>query len=165
MSGFVKRSRGPLLAGLTIVFLTFTLWAAHTPGEPRTLRDFIFVIELFGIPFLVFAYALWSLMGSAEIATRQDGDNAPRARIALTGAILGAASAALLLLIFPFWDVLVEREHLAELWIISGLLTTTAAILCGIIGSSQLRRSAILSIVLLPFWIFAAAFLAKAIMD
>ena len=159
-------SRGLLLGVATVVFLACALWVAHAPSEPRTVRDFLFVIELFGVPFLVFAYALWSLMDSAEMVTRQDDSgNAKGARIALAGAVLGTASAALLLLILPLWDALLKHERLEELWVITGLLMTTAAILCGIIGTSRLRRPAIVSVFLVPFWIFAAALLLKATMD
>jgi hypothetical protein len=165
MNVFVHRFRGLLLGVATAVFLACVLWAAHTPGEPRTVRDFLFVIQLLGVPFLVFAYALWSLMGWTEAATRQDCGNAKRARIALAGAVLAVASAALLLLILPFWNALLKDERLGELWVITGLLMTTAAILCGIIGTSQLRRPAIVSFFLLPFWIFAAGLLLKATMD
>ena len=162
---FMQRSRGPLLGAATVVFLAYALWAAHTPGEPRTVRDFLFVIQLFGVPFLVFAYALWSLMDSTGMVSGQDSVNAKRARIALTGAVLGAASAALLLLILPFWDALLNHKRLGELWVITGLFMTTAAILCGILGTSRLRRPAIVSVFLLPFWIFAAGLLVKATMD
>jgi len=165
MNLLVKRSRGTLLGVATVIFLACALGAAHTPGEPRTVRDFLFVIELFGVPFLVFAYALWSLMGPTEMASGQDRGKSRGPRIAWAGAVLGATSAALLVLILPFWDVIVKHERLGALWLITGLLLTTAAILCGIIGTSRLRRPAILSVFLLPFWIFAGGLLVKATMD
>src|SRR5215470_12501338 len=167
MNVFVQWPRGPLLGIATVVFLAYALWAAHTPGEPRTVRDFLFLIQLLGVPFLVFAYALWSLMDSTKMAKGRDSVSldAKRARIALAGAVVGAASAALLLLILPFWDALLKHESLGELWVITGLLMATAAVLCGIIGKSQLRRPAIASVFLLPFWVFAAALLVKATMD
>jgi len=44
-----------------IAFLIFLLYAAcnaHTPGQPRTLKDFLFVLEVFAIPFVVFIYTV-----------------------------------------------------------------------------------------------------------
>jgi len=165
MNGFVQRLRGPLLALGIFAFLAYSAWSAHTPGEPRTMRDFLFFVALFGGPFLVLAYVLWSLSGLTELATAWGSCASRKGRIALIGAILGAGSAALLLLIGPFWSRLIEHEGLGALWAITGMLLAVAATLCGIIGSTKLRRSALVSVFLLPFWIFAAGLLVKGAMD
>ena len=149
----------------TLAFLGYAVWTAHTPGQPRTLQDFLFIVGVFGVPFLVLAYGLWSLNGSTELATTGYAGESKRGRIALAGAVLSTASAALLLLMLPFWDSLIERERLGTLWVITGMLTAAIATLCGIIGSSKLRRPAVISVFLLPFWLFAAGLLVKGVMD
>jgi hypothetical protein len=100
----------------------------------------------------VFAYALWSLSSSTELAERSRSERR-RSLIAFTGAILGVLSAALLLLLEPFWSSLVEHADLAIIWVISGMVLAGAATVCGIIGVSSLRRAALASVLL---HIFAA---------
>src|SRR5262249_28396450 len=115
--------------------------------------------------FLVFAYALWALSGSTERATTGHHEKFRKGRIALIGAVLGAASGAGLLLLLPFWGSLIEHENLAKLCVLAWMLLAIAATLCGIIGASKLRRPAIVSALRLPFWILVAALLVKGMMD
>jgi hypothetical protein len=77
----------------------------------------------------VFAYALWSLSSSTELAERSRSERR-RSLIAFTGAILGVLSAALLLLLEPFWSSLVEHADLAIIWVISGMVLAGAATVC-----------------------------------
>ena len=164
MNPSVQSLRKPILILSGLLFLGYALWAAHTPGEPRTLKDFVFLLGLFGVPFVVFAYALWSLSGSTELAERSRSERR-RSLIAFTGAILGVLSAALLLLLEPLWSSLVEHADLAIIWVISGMVLAGAATVCGIIGVSSLRRAALASVLLLPFWGCAAGLMVKAAMD
>lgn len=162
----VQRIRGPLLASATLTFFAYALWTAHTPGEPRTVKDFLFVIGLFGVPFLVFVYSLLSLSGPTEIVSLSKSSAwTGRQGIATKGAVLGAVSASLLLLMLPFWDALIVHEGWGATWVITGIITAAAATLCGIVGVSKLRGPAIVSAVLLPFWLFAAGLLVKATLD
>lgn len=165
MSVFVRRFRGPLLGFATLIFLAYAVWGGHLPGEPPSMRDFLFILTLFGGPFLVFAYAFWSVSDWSGVAGTRGDRESRRLRIALTGAVLGGSSAALLLLVAPFWDALVMHEGLAKIWILTGMLTAIAAAVCGIGGASKLRVPALVSVMLLPFWLFAAGLLVKAVMD
>lgn len=144
-------------------FLIYTAWAAHAPGQPRTLNDFLFLVSVFGVPFLILTFSLWSLSGHNELTPANRGST--RVRVALTGSVFGASSAALLLLLQPFWDLFVEHERVTEIWVIVGMALAVAATICGVIGLSRLRRSAIASALLLPFWLFAAGLLLKAALD
>ena len=144
-----------------LAFLAYLVWAAHTPGEPRTLRDFLFLLALSGIPFASLLYSVWWGMAWGEPA---DPDGRKR-RLALAGLALGAASAAMLVLLLPLWAVAVEHSRWAACWIGSGMLMSAAAALCGLAGPARARRPALFSAVLLPFWLFSAGLLLKAALD
>ncbi|HET9406576.1 MAG TPA: hypothetical protein VFO39_05025 [Candidatus Sulfotelmatobacter sp.] len=166
MNPSLRSFRKPALIVSTLVFLGYTLWAAHTPGESRTVKDFMFLLGLFGVPFLVFAYSLWLLSGGAsELEETGSRNEARRSRVGLIGAILALLSAALLLLLEPFWISLVEHPDIGAIWVVLGMVLAVVATVCGIVGSSRLRRAALASILLLPFWVTAGGLLIKAIMD
>jgi len=62
-----------------VAFLVYLVWEAHTPGEPRTMQDFLFLLGLSGVPFVLLVYNVWSWMTWAEPA----GENSRRSRLAL----------------------------------------------------------------------------------
>jgi len=147
-----------------LIFLVYAIWNAHTPGQPRTVKDFLFVLEVFAIPFVVFVYAVsfssnWKGIAAAgrEVGLRH--------RIAILGSVLGSASAALLLLFLPLWSIAVDHPLLQDCWVVTGVAMAVVAAVCGMVGASKLRRPAMFSIALLPFWAVLAAFLLKAAMD
>lgn len=165
MNPSFRSFRKPALIVSTLVFLGYTLWAAHTPGESLTVKDFVFLLGLFGVPFLVFAYSVWLLSGGTELEETRSRNKARRSRVGLIGAILALLSAALLLLLEPFWISLVEHPDIGAIWVVLGMVLAVVATVCGIVGSSRLRRAALASILLLPFWVTAGGLLIKAIMD
>jgi len=165
LSVLVHRFRKPLLGVLSLTFLAYLLGAGRPPGASITIKDTLFLLALFGAPFGVFAYSLWSLTGCSELSVVSETIDLRRRKIALWGTMLSVASAALLLLLLPFWSTLVEHTHFGTIWVILGMVFAAAATMCGIIGSSKLRRAAVSSALLLPFWIFAAGLLVKASMD
>ena len=144
-----------------VAFLLYLVWEAHTPGEPRTMQDFLFLLGLSGVPFVLLVYNVWSWMTWGEPAA----ENSRRSRLALAGLTMGAASAAMLVLLLPLWEIVVQHDRLAACWVGSGMLMSAAGTVCGIVGSPGLRRPAILSVFLLPFWLFAAGLLLKAVLD
>ncbi len=75
------------------------------------------------------------------------------------------ASAAMLVLLLPLWSFAIEHEKFAAAWVGAGMLMAAAATVCGIAGASRLRWPALASALLLPFWLFMAGFLLKAILD
>jgi len=153
-----------LLAIAVLIFLSYAAWNAHTPGQPRTVKDFFFILEIFAIPFGVLIYAITAFPNWKAIALA-GGDVGLRHRIAMVGSALGSASAALLLLLLPLWSVAIEHQALAEYWVITGVVMATGAALCGIVGAPKLRRPAVVTVVLIPFWFLLAIFLLKAVLD
>jgi len=153
-----------LVATAILIFVVYAAWSAHTPGQPTTVKDFLFVLEVFGVPFAFFVYAVswWPYWRGLATGRLLSGS---RPRIAVIGSVLGAVSAGLFLLFLPFWNIAVEHQALREYWVIAGALTTIAASLCGIVGAPTLRRPALFSVCLLPFWYFLVALLLKAAMD
>ncbi len=153
--------RVPTMVISGVAFLVDLVWEAHTPGEPRTMRDFLLLLELSGVPFALFLYNVWSWMSVGGLAAE---DNRRRG-LALAGLAMRAAAAAMLVLLLPFWEIAVQHERFAACWVGSGMMMAVAGTVCGIAGSPALRRSAILSVLLLPFWVFAAGLLLKAVLD
>jgi len=147
-----------------LIFLLYAGWNAHTPGQPRTVKDFLFVLEVFAIPFGVFVYAVSSSFKWQGIAAVGDGVGL-RHRIAILGSVLGSASAALLLLFLPLWSIAVDHPLLQDCWLVAGVLMSVGAVLCGMVGAPKLRRPGLFSIALLPFWGVLATLLLKATMD
>ena len=54
---------------------------------------------------------------------------------------LGIESAALLLLLLPFWSFAIEHQVLAEYWVLAEILLATGAILCGIFWSVEVTQA------------------------
>jgi hypothetical protein len=156
-----RRYRSPLVGVAAVVFFGYLVWSAHTPGEPRTVRDFLFLLALTGIPFLLLLYDVWSWISWEELAAQRSR----RTRLALAGSMMGGASAAMLVLLLPIWEFAVQHEKLGASWVGTGMLMALAATVCGIAGASRLRWLALLSAILLPFWLFASALLLKALLD
>ncbi|HEV2495265.1 MAG TPA: hypothetical protein VG204_19580 [Terriglobia bacterium] len=144
-----------------VAFLVYLVWEAHTPGEPRTMRDFLFLLGLCGVPFALLLYIVWSWMTWGKPAA----EDSRRSRLALNGSAMGAASAAMLVLLLPLWEIVVQDERLAACWVGIGMLLSGAGTVCGLVGSPGRRRPAISSVFLLPFWLFAAGLLLKAVLD
>ena len=161
MEIWLRRHRGLLVAALAVAFLGYLVWEAHTPGEARTMPDFLFLLALTGVPFLIFLYNLWSWITWSEVAA----EDSRRSGLAIQGLALGGASAAMLILLLPLWSFVIEHEKVAVFWVGAGVLMAAAATVCGIAGAPRLRRAALLSVILLPFWLFAAGLLLKAVMD
>ncbi len=157
----LRQYRGLVVVASGVAFSVYLVWEAHTPGEPRTVQDFLFLLGLTGVPFALLLFNLWSWMSwdGASAANRRRG------RLALAGLAMGTASAAMLVLLLPLWEIGVEHERLAVCWVGSGMLMSAAGTVCGIAGSPGLRRPALLSVLLLPFWLFAAGVLLKAVLD
>ena len=125
------------------------------------MPDFLFLLALTGVPFLIFLYNLWSWITWSEVAA----EDSRRSGLAIQGLALGGASAAMLILLLPLWSFVIEHEKVAVFWVGAGVLMAAAATVCGIAGAPRLRRAALLSVILLPFWLFAAGLLLKAVMD
>ena len=159
-----QHNRARLVAIAFLIFLSYVAWNAHTPGQPRTLKDFLFVLGIFAVPFCVFMYAITSFSSWRDTAAPAD-EIGLRHRLAIIGSVLGSASAALLLLLLPFWTMAVEHQLLEDCWIITGAATAIGAVLCGIVGAPRWRRAALFSILLVPFWFVVTIFLVKAAMD
>jgi hypothetical protein len=157
----LRQYRVPVVVISGLAFLVFLIWEAHTPGEPRTMQDFLFLLGLSGVPFVLLLYNVWSWMTWGELAA----EDSRRSRLALYGLAMGAASAVMLVLLLPLWEIAVQHERLAAYWVGSGMVMSAAGTVCGIAGSPGLRRPAILSVFLLPFWLFAAGLLLKAVLD
>ena len=157
----IRRYRVPVVVISGVVFPVYLVWEAHPPGEPRTMRDFLFLLALSGLPFVLLLYDVWSWMAWGAPAA----EDSRRNRFALYGLAMGSASAAMLVLLLPLWEIAVQHERLAECWVGSGAVMSAAGTVCGIIGSPGLRRPAVLSLFLLPFWLFAAGLLLKAVLD
>lgn len=157
----LRRHRGLIVVLAALVFLGYLIWEAHTPGEPRTMRDFLFLLAMTGVPFLLFLYHVWSWITWGELAS----EDSRRSRLAIHGSAMGGASAALLILLLPAWSFVVEHDKLAECWVGAGVLMAVAAAICGIVAAPKLRWPALSSVLLLPFWLFMAGYLVKAVMD
>lgn len=149
--------RAALLAASAVAVVAFGIGQAHPPGDPPQVKDILFVLAVFGVPYLVFAFIVWT--------ARWEWRPGARPRLAMLGAAAGGASAAMLLLLLPLWSVLVGRDALAAGWVIGGVALGLAATVCGIGGAPKLRRPALASVLLLPFWFFAAVLLLKASLD
>lgn|SRR5262249_30796467 len=160
----VDSNRRWLLPIGLLIFLSYAAWNARTPGQPRTVKDFLFILEIFAIPFVVLIYAITAFPNWKDISVAGAGMGL-RHRVAIVGSALGIASAALLLLLLPFWSVAIEHQVLAEYWVIAGILLATGAAFCGIFGAPKLRRPAVVTVVLIPFWSVLAIFLLKAVLD
>jgi hypothetical protein len=158
----VRRNRRWLLGFSIPLFLLYAALSAHTPGEPRTPKDFLFIVGVFAVPFALLVYPISLLLSCSH--SNSDGRK-PRARIALLGSVFASVSAFLLLLLSPCWSIVVGHELLGECWVAVGSLMAAAATICGIVGESPLRRPAVLSSLLLPFWYFLATLLLKVAMD
>jgi hypothetical protein len=157
------RYRLAIVAISTLAFLILAFRAAQPPGEPARLKDFLFIFSLFTGPFLVLSYVVWSTRWS-EMSSGAAGDS-PGNRMALLGAAAGTASSVLLLLLLPFWGFVVAHEPAGEFCVGAGAVLSVIAGVAGTFGSAKLRRPAIVSVLLLPFWLVVAVLLAKATMD
>lgn len=162
MSG--QRNRGRLLAIAFLIFLSYAAWSAHTPGQPRTVKDFLFILGIFAVPFGVFIYTISSFSNWRALAAPAH-EVGLRTRLAIIGSVLGSASAALLLLSLTLWSTLVQHQVLEECWVVTGVVMAIAATFCGFLGVPKLRRPALLSVLLVPFWFVVAVFLVKAALD
>jgi len=133
----IRRYRVPVVVISGVVFPVYLVWEAHPPGEPRTMRDFLFLLALSGLPFVLLLYDVWSWMAWGAPAA----EDSRRNRFALYGLAMGSASAAMLVLLLPLWEIAVQHEWLAECWVGSGAVMSAAGTVCGIIGSPGLRRA------------------------
>lgn len=149
--------RAAIVAASGVAFAASVVAQAHAPGDPPQVRDVLFLLAVFGVPFLVFVFMVWT--------TRWERTPGVRPRLALIGAVTGYASAAMLLLLLPLWSVFVGRDRLAAGWVIGGLVLALVASICGMAGAPRLRRAALASVLLLPFWFFAAVLLLRAALD
>lgn len=158
-----RHFRLPIVTAAALTFLIFSVRSVRLSGEPARWQGLLFVIGFFGFPLLVLVFIVWS-SGWKEI-TGETRELSFRNRMALTAEAMGAASAALFVLLLPFWGVLVVHSSLAELWELAGVLTSLLAMACAMAGSPKRWRPAIASALLLPFWFAAAALFVKALMD
>src|SRR6266571_2729309 len=120
---WLRRHRRLLVAPLAVAFLGYLVWEAHTPGEARTISDFLFLLELTGVPFLIFLYDLWSWITWSEVAA----EDSRRSGLAIQGLALGGASAAMLILLLPLWSFVIKHEKVAVFWVGAGVLMAAAA--------------------------------------
>src|SRR5262245_15524159 len=81
----VRRFRRPLFGVLSLTFLAYLLWAGRPPDERITIKDSLFLLALFGTPFGVFAYSLWSLSGYIKLTSASCPTDLRRSKIALLG--------------------------------------------------------------------------------
>lgn len=131
--------------------------ASFDPG------DFLFVLAIYGIPFLVFAYMVWT--GRWSELTRKKPRLTTRQMIAFGAEIAGALAAGMFLLNLPLWMLMASHESFGNAWHFAGLLTSIVALACALAGSPLLWRHAIASGLLLPFWIVNLGLFVKAMMD
>jgi hypothetical protein len=128
-----------------------------------SMQDAFLYLAILGIPLAILGYAIWFISRWKRLSV--GATNATRVRLALVGAVLGAISAALLVVLVPLWSVAVEHTRLQVAWVSAGVLMGLAAAVCGILGAARLRRPATSSLLLFPVWAAVAGLLLKATLD
>lgn len=149
-----------------VIFFAYMVWAPHENFRLLPdLADRIVFFVAFSIPFLLLGYAVWywTRWPKSKPEERQEGTKA-----SLTGSILAAASAVLLILLQPMIDTAfhvysreslsggVNLQGLEANWVWAGVLMAIIGVVFGIAGAPRLRRPAVCSLILLPIWGYIA---------
>lgn len=158
-----NRGRLAIIAVAAVVLVIYAVRDAQMASVSFDPGDLRFVLAIYGIPFLVFVFMIWTGRW-AELRDRSAGRTV-RQQIALAAEVSGVIASGMFLLSLPLWMLLASHESFGVAWVFTGVLVTIAAIGCALVGSPRLWRHAIAAGLLLPFWIMNLALLAKAVMD
>jgi hypothetical protein len=157
------RARLSILAVAALLVITFAVRDAGMASDSVNLDDLLFIFAIYAIPFLVFAFMVWTGRWS-DLRARNAGATV-REKIAVAAEISGTIASGMFLFTLPLWIWLASHEFFGSTWMIAGALTSMLAIVCAVAGSPRLWRHAIASGLLIPFWVTLAGLLAKAMMD
>ncbi|HEY2472169.1 MAG TPA: hypothetical protein VGI45_30560 [Terracidiphilus sp.] len=157
------RARLAIIAVAVIVLMIFAIRDARMGSVSFDPGDFLIVIGIYGVPFLVFAFTVWTgrwsdLKGSLSSLTTRE-------KIALAAETSGVAASGMFVLNLPLWTLLASHESFGASWVMAGVLMSIVTIVCALAGSPRLWRHAIASALLLPFWVVDLGLLLKAMMD
>jgi hypothetical protein len=157
------RIRLSILAVMGLQLIIFAVRDAQMASDSVNPEDLLFLFAIYAIPFLIFAFMVWT--GRWSELRGRSGSLTVRERIALAAEISGAIASGMFLLNLPLWILLASQESFAAAWLLSGAVLSILAALCALAGSPRLWPHTIASALLLPFWLVLAGLLAKAAMD
>ena len=157
------RVRLAIIAAAAVLLVTYAIRDAQMASASFDPGDFLLVLAIYGIPFLVFVFMVWAGRWS-DLAARS-AQRTMRQKIALAADVSGATAAVMFLLSLPLWMILATHERFGASWLLAGVLLSIVAVGCALAGSPLRWRHAIAAALLLPFWVVNVGLLAKAIMD
>jgi hypothetical protein len=146
-----------------LMIVVFGVRDAQLGSDTVRPDDLLFLLGIYTVPFLVFVFMVWS--GRWSELKRIAAPLSKQVFIGFAADVTRVISPGMFLLTLPFWGALASHESLAGAWLLAGVLSSIVAIGCTIAGSPRRWVHAIVSIAMLPCWLFVAAFLAKAAMD
>jgi hypothetical protein len=130
-----------------------------------TMRDFVFIGFLAGLPVVVLLIGIWMLVSKRALAVHSAGELAPSTG-SRAGTLLVVGASILFLLLLAFWRLAVEHEGVATTWLLCGLASLVTALVFGLRARGTARVYVVLSsLALIPPWVAVAGLLVKAAMD
>lgn len=152
-----------IIAVAAVVLAIYAIRDAQMSSGSFDPGDLLFVLAIYGVPFLVFAFMVWT--GRWSELRSSSAERTSRQKIAFVAEVMGAAASGMFLSTLPLWMLLASHESFAAPWVFTGVLAEIAAIGCALVGSPRLWGHAIAAALLLPFWVVDLGLLVKAVMD